>query len=219
MCYVSSEYHGICGDVVAIHKDDPKEPIIKPELLAISRMFGGMQYDLPTKAAPPMEAIYSDGTPEGYFEALLYERFLDALPYVHFMHEHWDIYMAKPPANPANWVFRVSFADWRPRVYFLQGRPSTIVACVRKIQNGLSGSSGRDEVYLAQYNFQETLALTHMFHSTFYTRVQGKILDDERYTDSRHCCVAGASSILIAREKQCVGSIWMTKDVLGELYG
>lgn len=80
ICYLASEYHGIWGRIAAVHRDNSKTPTIDSENLW-AKLCHGIDFDLPEEAAPPMEAIYHDGTPEGYFEALLCELFLFALPY------------------------------------------------------------------------------------------------------------------------------------------
>ena len=168
-----------------------------------------------------MEAIYNDGTPEGYFEALLCQKFLTALPYACFERENWDIYMIEPPKEPDQWDVRLDIRDWRPRVYFYNGKPSTVVAWKRRIENGLGSSSGRDEVFLTEYHFQHDLGTSHMIQrwQGSWRKIKGEISDDSRYTDRRHCCVAGSSSVLIATEKTNSGHPWKLYHVLKELYG
>ena len=84
ICYLSSEYHGIWGNIAAIELGADKTPIIYSKNHFLSQFSMGTHFELPKSAVQPLEAIYNDGTPEGYFEAVLCSLFLEAIPYTHF---------------------------------------------------------------------------------------------------------------------------------------
>lgn len=84
ICYLAREHHGIWGRIAALKYDDPTDHIMPSDNQKLSGLFHGPLFELPDCAAPPMEAIYNDGTHEGYYEAVLCELFLKAIPYTHF---------------------------------------------------------------------------------------------------------------------------------------
>lgn len=203
ICYLSSEYHGLWGRVAALHRGALRTPVIDSELEWLSRLFHGKQFKLPEAAVFPMEAIYNDATPEGYFEALLCERFLSALPYARYEQELWDVIMTQPPSSlDDRWDSYVSIQDWRPRAIGDERRVNTLLVFQRKIENGIGGSSGRDRIYLTQYSFQSRLGPYHSLSAVNRrAEYRAQIDDDTRYSQTRRCCVSAASSILIAEEK------------------
>ena len=201
ICYLASEYHGIWGRVAAVHRDDSKMPTIDSENLW-AKLCHGTDFKLPEKATPPMEAIYNDGTPEGYFEALLCDLFLAVLPYTQYEQEHWDVIITDPPADfQFAWDSNIEIADWQPRMITDAYGGNTLLVFRRKIENGIGSSSGKDSIYLSQYEFQRHLSWYHAFRKKNYRMYHGQIDDDTRYTDQCCCCVSAESSILIAHEK------------------
>lgn len=202
VCYLSSEYHGIWGRVAAIRGDISQKPSVKVQG-PWTGLFYGVQFELPEEAAAPMEAIFNDGTAEGYFEALLCGQFLSALPYTYHEQNHWDRIVTAPPFHfYSAWDSYIDIEDWRPRIVSDSSDETTLFVFRRKIEHGFGGSSGQDCIYLSQYNFQRRLlwwyrALGRNTSSMYH----GHILDDARYTADRRCCVSTTSSILIAREK------------------
>ncbi len=203
ICYLSSEYHGLWGHVAALHHSASRTPIIDSEFERLSKLIWGTHFKLPEAAVPPMEAIYNDGTSEGYLEALLCDLFLSAFPYTRHEQEHLDIIMTEPPFMLGNaWDSYVDIPDWRPRAIVKSGHADTIIAFRREIENGIGASSGQDRIYLSQYNFQSWLGLYHsLLPQKSRAKYQGQIDDDARYTDKRRCCVSVVSSLLIAQEK------------------
>ena len=202
VCYLSSEYHGIWGRVAAVPQGASPIPTVDTETLW-AKLTQGTHFELPGEAAPPMEAIYHDGTTEGYFEALLCSLFLSALPYVRYEQERWDIIMTKPPADlDSAWDSYMEIPDWRPRMIANTLCANTLLVFRRKIENGFGASSGKDRIYLSEYNFQNRLNWYHTLERRERTMYHGRINDDTRYTEKRRCCVSTASSILIACEKE-----------------
>ena len=200
ICYLTSEYYGIWGRVAAIHQADPTIPTIESNSIW-AQLCHGTDFKLPEKAAPPMEAIYHDGTPEGYFESLLCEQFLSALPYTQYEQEHWDVIETAPPQNfQVKWASYLELSDWRPRL-ITDFYGSSLLVFRRKIENGLGSSSGRDRIYLSQHAFKQQFSLYRTFKAKSSGMYHGHI-DDARYTGRRHCCVSTESSILIAQEKE-----------------
>ena len=210
ICYLSSEYHGIFGNIAAIELGADKTPVIDTKYDWLSQLTKGTYFELPETAVFPMEAIYNDGTPEGYFEAVLCELFLSAIPYTYFEQEHWNIIMPSSPTNlDDGWNSLVNILDWRPRA-IANSRPNTILVFQRKIENGFGSSSGRDRIYLTQYLTQKNLKHYHQYppKSTHLKRYRGQIDNDKRYTETRHCCISLKSSVLIAKEKHYTAKDW-----------
>ena len=113
--------------------------------------------------------------------------------------------MTQPPADlEQNWDTHLILPDWRPRA--IGGESTdTIILCRRVIENGLGSSSGRDRIYLTQYNFQDSLKMYHAFGSkNKHSMYRGQIDDDKRYSEIRKCCVSSSSAILIAEETEYI---------------
>ena len=203
ICYLSSEYHGIWGRVAAIRSGVDQTPVIDPEDKLLSKAFSGTYFKLPEAAAPPMEAVYNDGTAEGYFEAVLCSLFLSCVPYTAYERKHWDRIMTAPPANiDKSWKTYITIPDWRPRA-IIGERPDAILAFRWEIENGFGSSSGCDRIFLTKYSFHEDLKFYHAFSDRKRDSMyQGQIDDDERYTDKRRCCVFSVSSILVTEESR-----------------
>lgn len=197
ICYMTSEYHGIRGRVAAIKKGEAWEKKRGESKTAIHSLFGN-ELDVPEYAAPPMEAIYNDGTAEGYFEAVLCSLFLKAIPYTRFEQDLWHIIEHSLPENYDDaWDSRVALADWNPR---RSGR--TLTALRRVIENGIGASDGKDRIYLTEYTFQNSINEHLLWTRGRHTLYPSHILDDTRYNETRRCCVFTQSSVLVAVQKE-----------------
>lgn len=105
MCYLTSGFHGITGTIRALRKGIPSEPTVE-SIFSDPRVdfFLGKELTPPKESAKPMEAIYNDGTPEGYFEALLCSEFLRTLPGTESLFHNWTPILNQPPADyPSAW--------------------------------------------------------------------------------------------------------------------
>lgn len=199
VCYMTSEYHGILGRVTALKKTDDWQPKCDTHQEFHPHHFGN-KLKLPECAVPPMEAIYNDGTAEGYFEAVLCLLFLKALPYARFEQDHWSLIMNTIPNNyEENWDCQVALADWRPRY-----TKHTITALSRRVENGIGASDGKDRIYLTQFNFC-TSVNDHLLRTVVRTQRPidtNHITDSNRYGETRKCCVFTQSSVLVAVQKE-----------------
>ena len=202
-CYISHEYHGLWGRVAAVKKSEPLEP----QKIDPKGEFGGLfgpSFELPDSAAPPMEAIYHDGTPHGYFEALLAKEFFSALPYVRFEQIHWDHCIVQHPERFFDgWNIYEQIPDWRPHMITTQHDNVIISMCWRHFENGFGASDGCDRIRLSQHHFHDELKWHHFAESQTkrHTMYKAQIDDDKRYGKGRHCCVASENSITIAVQK------------------
>ena len=197
ICYLGQEYHGIWGRIAAIKKGDNLEPVFASETERASILFMGKDFKLPDGATPPMEALYHDGTDEGFFETVLCSLLLKAIPYLHFENRNLEIIMDNPPPDlNERWNTIIDIEDWTPRHI-----NNSIIALVRKIEDGFGSSDGKDRIYLTQFNFQRNLGFYHAFiaknHHSMY---RNQIDDDKRYNENRHCCVFTESSVFVAEE-------------------
>lgn len=198
ICYMTSEYHGIFGRVAAIKRSDDWHPKCDKGADFKPHNFGN-QLALPECAFPPMEAIFNDGSGEGYFEAVLLSLFLQALPYTHFEQDHWSLIIKTTPDNyEENWDHMVALTNWSPMC-----SNSTITALSRKVENGIGASDGKDRIYLIQFNFCRSVN-DYLLRTVLKTRrpvETNHITDSNRYSETRKCCVFTSSSVLVAVEK------------------
>lgn len=205
ICYLTSGYHGTSGTVRALHNGVSSDPVVE-SLFSDARMdyFVGKKLTPPSKSAPPMEAIYGDGTPEGYFEALLCSEFLCALPGTGSVYQHWMPFLIAPPIDYlSSWDTYLDVTDWRPRILLSKDWSLTLLAFSRHIENGLEGSDGQDTILLTQYSFERNLKWYHLKQLKLNSAChEEQIEDDSRYSNDRRCCVFNESSILVAREKE-----------------
>ena len=197
ICYLGQEYHGIWGRIAAIKNGDDREPAVDSKAEVLSRLFHGQHFEVPECAAPPMEAIYHDGTDEGFLEAILCSLFIKAIPYAHFEYRNREIIMDAPPSDISDgWESYIDITDWMPRRV-----NNTIIAIRREVEDGFGSSDGRDRIYLSQFCFQRNLGMYHAFQSNKkHSMYKSQIDDDKRYNKQRHCCVFTESSVLVARE-------------------
>lgn len=198
ICYMTSEYHGIFGEVAAVKQSDDWRPKFDSNKKFHPHLtFNELQ--MPECTVPAMEAIFHDGTAEGYFEAVLCTLFLEALPDVRFEQDHWYVIMYAPPSDyEKKWEHYVALADWKPR-----HSGDTIIALKRKPENGLGSSDGKDLIFLTQYAFHSSInhAWVASFLRTKHPDTSNHITSTNRYSDTKKCCLFSHSSVLIAREK------------------
>lgn len=198
ICYMTSEYHGIFGRVAAVKITDDWQPKCDADQEFHPHLFGN-KLNLPECTVPAMEAIFNDGSGEGYFEAVLLSLFLQALPYTCFEQDHWSLVMNTTPDNyEENWDYEVALANWSPRY-----SNSTITVLSRKVENGIGVSDGKDRIYLKQFNFcrsvnDQLLRTMLRIQRPIDTK---HITQGDRYNEMRRCCVFTESSILIAKQK------------------
>ena len=199
ICYMTTEYHGIWGRVAAIPREKAGEQRCGKERTGDRPLFG-YELDIPEYAAPPMEAIYNDGTAEGYFEAVLCSLFLDAIPYTRFEQEHWNRIERSLPENyDAAWDSFIAVADWTPR--YSKGK---LIVYRRVVENGFGSSDGKDRIYLTQFDFC-TSVNDYLFWKALRTKrpIDTNHIDDSnRYGETRKCCVFTRSSVLVAVQKE-----------------
>ena len=200
-CYITYEYHGLWGRVAAIKKSEDHKAIIKQE----RGLLHGPEFELPDGSVPPMEAIYNDGTPYGYFEAIIAQEFFSGLPYVCFERKNWDHCIATHPKNyKKHWRIFVNFPDFMPHLDFSDDGYVSITACWREFENGFGSSDGKDSIYLRSHSFHNNLKF-YLFQESrknSFGMHKSHIDDDKRYTDARHCCVFNTTSIEIAKQKR-----------------
>ena len=195
-CYISHEYHGLWGRVAAIKKTESTEPIIKAD--DPLRMMIGPTFELPDSSVHPMEAIYHDGTPYGYFEALLAAEFYGALPYVRFEQDNWDrCIMDQPDRFYAEWIIHEHLPDWRPQLIKNRFGDVKIMMCWLHPENGIGSSNGCDVIRRSHHEFYPNAGWNSHRKDVYKSHV-----DREKQRDDQHrCCLASQHSITIAIQK------------------
>ena len=193
--YVSREYHGPWGCVAAVRKDSSAGPIINDESKFAVSM--GL-FDLPDTAVPPMEAIYHDGTPFGFFEALLADRFFTAFPHTSKI----ECINKQPEDYPEMWDVYSDLSDWRAKLVQNE-RGNNIYACWKHDGNLFSHINENDEIHLVHHSFCTDLKWISMAEQKENKRsiYKNHIKDDSRYYEGHHCCVSNSKSIVIAERR------------------
>lgn len=197
VCYMTSEYHGIFGQVAAVKKGDDWNPKRDADKEFHHQFLNKLH--IPECTLPPMEAIFNDGSAEGYFEAVLCALFLHALPYARFEQEHWPIIMSATPGDfEEKWNYQIALPDWKPRY-----SEHSIIVLQRKVENGIGSSSGKDRIYLTRFNFHRNVneSLLASVLRTQHSVSQNHITSSNRYSETRKCCAFSQSSVLVATEK------------------
>lgn len=196
ICYMTAEYHGIFGQVAAVKKGDdwnPKRDADKEPHQFFNKLH------MPECTLPPMEAIFNDGSAEGYFEAVLCALFLHALPYARFEQKHWPIIISATPGDfDEKWDYQIALSDWKPRY-----SERSIIVLRREVENGIGSSSGKDRIYLSRFSFHRNVNES-LFASVLRTQRPASpnhITSSNRYSETKRCCVFTQTSILVAEEK------------------
>lgn len=198
ICYMSSGYHGVSGSVVAICNVDDcvlryeNNKELNPDTLL-------NKTHIPECALPPMEAIFNDGSAEGYFEAVLFSLFINALPNTYHIHNGGKhVINTLPDGYEDAWEYQVTLVDYSPRYL-----DDTITVLTRRVENGLSGSDGKDRIYLSQFGFCKNVKEYLLWEALRTKRpIETKhITESNRYSEARKCCVFTESYVLVAREK------------------
>jgi len=208
ICYVSKEYHGMHGRVAAIKKGDSSAPVKREESL-LDREFGA--FDLPESAVFPIEAMYNDGTSEGYLEAVLFQQMIRVLPYAHYQREMWDEIVSEYPEGfPTDWVVYADIGEWTPRAIWDDDENCSIMVCRMEIENGLGASDGRNRIYLTSYSFETELTFYYLQKRMKGKKdeYKGRMENDSRYSEKRRCCVHSQSSVLIAKVRSEKAYVW-----------
>ena len=158
-----------------------------------------------------MEAIYNDGTPEGYLEAILFSQFFYAL--TNNTHGYYcSEYIIDAPPSDFNefYTATVSISDWRPR--FAENR---VIVFKEISEHTPNFGRGDDYISLTEYTFCDNLE-QYRYYDTLdlyrfglgslikdlKPRYSTTIKDDSRYNDKRRCCMFHASSTRVAEEKE-----------------
>lgn len=201
-CYVASEYHGLWGRVAAIRNCCD----IRPRIIGKGGFFGPV-FDFPRYAFDPMEAVFNDGTPEGYLEALLLAGLLSSIPYARHEQEHRDLFINAPPIDlNTHWDLYERLPTWTP-LFMEDDEKAVIFACKHHFENGIGSSNGLDSIHIHKFTFYQTLARLHkfdikLFHEPRPLELRAWIHADSRYNPTHRCCAFKDVSILVAQEKE-----------------
>ena len=200
LCYASREYHGIFGRIAAVRKGADQAPVIK----SVIGLFGP-HFELPEAAVPPLEAIYNDGTPEGYFDALLCDQLFHAIPYARFERQHLDYFQFAPPEDfMTEWDSYIEITNWSPRIISFSKGDCTLLTYRMEFESGIGSSNGRSRIYLTEYHFKSGLKFYHGLQEMTGRRDKtypARIDDDSRYAENRRCCVTSSQAVLVAQVK------------------
>lgn len=202
ICYISSEYHGLWGRVAAVRNCcDSRPRIIQKDL------FLGTLFDFPRYAFNPMEAVFNDGTPEGYLEALILSGFLSAIPYSRHEQEYRDPFINAPPIDlNTHWDLYERLPTWTP-LFIEDDEKAVIFACRRHLENGFGSSDGLDTIRIYKYTFYQTLARLHKFDIKLFSEpapleLRTWIHADSRYDPTHRCCAFRDVGVLVAQKKR-----------------
>ena len=196
ICYVSREYHGMLGRTVALKKGRPDEARHKGAGI-------GFNVELPPAAANPMEAIYNDGTPEGYLEAVLFSEFVYDIPNSHFQH-HREVPVITSVPNDilSKWDIFVNVSDLRPKI-FIEKDNASLYLFQRKYAGVFAPTDSRDEIILSQYNFDKygfTHYMTNYGKDSFKEHPSNSLR--KNYSETKRYSLFAGVGMLIAKQKE-----------------
>ena len=201
-CYVSNEYHGLWGRVAAVRNCCD----VRPRIIREDGLFGP-QFDFPRYSFEPMEAIYNDGTPEGYLEALVLAGLLSSVPFTHHKQDHRDQFIdTSPPDFHLNWNIYEKIPTWTP-LLIEDDEKVVVFICRRHFENGIGASNGLDSISIHKCTFYPTLARLHkfdtkLFHEPVPRELRAWIRTDSRYSPTHRCSACKDVGVLIAQEKE-----------------
>ena len=202
ICYVSSEYHGLWGRVAAVRNCCDR----RPRIIQNGHFFGTL-FDFPRYAFDPMEAVFNDGTPEGYLEALILSELLSAIPYSRHERDNRDAFISTPPIDlNTHWDLYENLPTWTP--LFLEDDEKVVLfVCKRHFENGFGSSNGLDTIYIYKFQFYQTLAQLHKFDIELFNKpapleLRAWIHADSRYDATCRCCAFRDVRVLVAQEKR-----------------
>ncbi|MBC8585110.1 hypothetical protein [Youxingia wuxianensis] len=187
-CYVAKEYHGSLGTVAAIKRGDIHNAKCKNKyFLPI--------IELPQNAIDPMEAIFCDGTPEGYLEVVLFAKLIFGFPMsFNIYSDQTSILFSRPDSLIDEWDLLIDVNDWVPKV-----KDSLLYLYMYEYEHGMEASNGRSRISLRCYSFTDALWLRHAI--TEKSRYPSQLLDKNRYQNGKHCCAFNITSIDIAEQQ------------------
>jgi len=201
-CCMAREYHGYWGRVAAMPVNDPEEPLRNDGIM-------GCFFDLPSNAAPPMEAIFRTNHDHGYMDAALCQQLLSKLPYNgNPLFGMEEVICSAPLDYESRWDVYINNEDWRARILpYARGFDSLLderlISFHRTTELGIGSSDGLDRLYLDEYHFFSSASIAQACskerrYDSMYT---GYIDGKERYSPDRRCCAFESTSIEIARQK------------------
>lgn len=197
-CYFARDrYTGRWGKCAAVHIGGGNKGYGSPGLT-------GTVLHLPTSAAPSMEAIYHDGSPAGYLEAILCTDLLNHI----LSSDLYEEFIEQPPSNYSeNWNISRIIASWDMWYYpskFESGQ-STIIAVRQRIENNYRRffDESTDRIFACKYQFIRSLDRMHSIdrkdleQQGYTTLLPGK----GRYDEQRRCCLFLESRFELAYER------------------
>lgn len=199
-CYISSEYHGTYGKVAAVPTNNTSEPLLTAE----ENRFGYRDIVLPEKAASPMEALYADGSPESYLEALYVNKFFSLIPRPYDKYQPYCLYSPASVLSNA-WNHFISIEDWRPRLIQKANNSAPTLYSLWLYESPILGTLSYYASYisLVENNFYDHIDPLYSFINSrkINPPYPTCITERKRYKSGLHCCVSGEKGITIAKEK------------------
>lgn len=197
--YISKEYHGLYGHIAAIPKDMPPEPLLTADI----HRYDYRNIILPDNAAPPIQALYADGTPESYLETLYLKKILSKLPRT-FDKYHARCLYTPPKELHTKWTVYADIADWRPRLIYSNDNstPMLVSIWIDERPNFGAAAGVPGSIELCQHSFLSNPGLHYVLKSRNGQLKPYKtfINPSNRYKDGRCCCDAYYRSITIAED-------------------
>ena len=197
-CYLTGDrYIGRWGKVAAVYIGEDNKGHGSPGLT-------GTVLHLPTSAAPLMEAIYHDGSPEGYLEAILCT---DLLHHI-LSSDQYEEFIEQPPTSYLeNWNISRLLASWGMWYYPSKSESgqSTIIAVRQRIESNYRRffDESTDRIFACKYQFIRSLDRMHSIDRKDLERQGYKTLlpGTGRYDEQRRCCLFLESRFELAHER------------------
>ena len=185
--YILKEIHGTYGSVAAIEKD-------MPHSADVTSSFPIATLDLHPHAIDPMEIIYCDGSPEGYLEAILYQKLLTTFPQTFNVYSDANTILFEAPNGlyrKNKWDMLISVDQWAPKC-----KDNTIYLYMYELEDGFEASNGLSRISLRSYAFSDNLDFIY-YTATTPKQYPAHLDGRSRYGKGKHCCVFGSQQIVI----------------------
>ncbi len=187
IAYSSYEYHGPFGKAVAVESDKPTPDVY----LEIPNFL--FQRIIPEVCYPVKEVLFCDGTPEGFFEAILFDDMLWKL-FKGYHEAYLDNYIFSYKEIKKEKGFILKLADWIPKFYkSMEG-----IREDKQVSNLLLMKKFPDKsIALQKYSF------SNCFPKRWQTAKEYSHIDFEmnRFSESKHCCFYSCKAFCIRDEE------------------
>ena len=159
--------------------------------------FMGQQIELPAETFNPLAAIFCDGTPEGFLEAVLFDNYIASFTNKHPARPLLGKYLfSAPDITIENWDMYIQVDDWAPKACL--GERRCTISCYLKLAYPTFPYTER--IVQKRYRFSD---FGYSNKQIGGPKPYGSLIDlYHRYSPGRSCCIFGEDTTSIADQKE-----------------